>query len=404
MKPVFNSLGSNYDFRFVLMAFRFLLFPPSQNKVAQLKRRLEEKYGGRAYAFYKGRDAIEFSLRSLGIGAGDEVITQAFACFAVEEGIVRVGAAPVYADISADSANLSLETIRAVYERHPKVKAVLVQHTFGYPAPIEEIAAWCRQKKVLLLEDLAQAFGATTNGHEVGMFGDAVVFSFGRDKVIDAVSGGACILRANHEVITLGQAVPQGALVRDLLYPLITWMIRAFYSLGVGKLTHWVAKRLGLLASPVVSPTKQMAALPASLAGLVLDRLAVVNKDLEHRRRMAAIYLESLQRFSFVTHTDVKLGANLRFSVLTENPQGLIRFLAKHHVYIADRWYRHAVDSGSLRLSSAYEDETCPRAEMLAQRIVNLPTHRGVTDSDAREIAVLSKKYLETYECSVSDQ
>lgn len=180
---IFNSLGSNYDFKFVLKA----LF---SRREGDLKKFLESKYQGKVTLTYKGRDALELALADL--PKESLVGINGFTCFAVYEAIKKAGHQALYLDIEKGELNFSADTLK----RAVNVKAVIIQNTLGYPCDIEKIAQICQENKIILIEDLAHSVGTRyKNGVEAGMIGDYVALSFSQDKMIDAVSGGALIER-----------------------------------------------------------------------------------------------------------------------------------------------------------------------------------------------------------------
>src|SRR5690554_5521362 len=111
---VFNSLGANYTGRFAWTALMQLL-RNSQKECSNLEQLLARRYNGTAWPFYKGRDAIEFALRVVAKTKGYKkkpiVFTQAFACYAIEEAILRAGWQPAYVDIASGDLNPSIKTL-----------------------------------------------------------------------------------------------------------------------------------------------------------------------------------------------------------------------------------------------------------------------------------------------------
>lgn len=394
--PLFNSQGSNYDFRFAVYALMGLALK-RRDAVGQLQRRLKEMYGGEVTTFYKGRDAIEYGLRCLGVGKDDVVLTQGFACYAIEEAITRVGAMPGYVDVERKSLNLSPATLDVAYQQYPGAKAVLVQHTLGYPADIEGIRRWCRERKMWLIEDLAQSMGGSDlHGEPLGSKADVVVLSFGKDKVVDGVSGGAAVVRGKGQVskVVVDAQPPKIAVMKNLVYPLLMWLIRMTDVVLVGKVIHRLARMVGFIPSPVESPTRKMTRLPSPLAVLALRQLGVLDERLEHRRRVAETYLIELADVAVVTEKQVAVGANLRFPIAVEDVDGLIAYLKTRQIHIADRWYRKAVDSGALDRRTVYRVGSCPWAERRAQAVVNLPTHQGVSIRAASALSHLIVGWL----------
>lgn len=180
---IFNSLGSNYDFQFVLKS----LFSRGGG---DLKKILEDKYKGRVTLTRKGREAIELALS--GLPPGSLIAINGFTCFAVYEAIKKAEHKALYLDIDKGDLNFSADTLKRAFN----VKAVIVQNTLGYPCDIEKIAQICKENKIILIEDLAHCVGTKyESGVEAGTVGDFVALSFSQDKMIDAVSGGALIKR-----------------------------------------------------------------------------------------------------------------------------------------------------------------------------------------------------------------
>jgi dTDP-4-amino-4,6-dideoxygalactose transaminase len=153
------------------------------------------KYG---VALANGTVALELALRALKIGAGDDVVVTARSFFASASCIVACGARPVFADVDADSQNVTAATIEAALT--PRTKAVIVVHLAGWPADMPGILALCRPRGVRVIEDCAQAHGASIMGQRVGSFGDAAAFSFCTDKIM-STGGEGGLLVTNDEAL-----------------------------------------------------------------------------------------------------------------------------------------------------------------------------------------------------------
>jgi dTDP-4-amino-4,6-dideoxygalactose transaminase len=132
-----------------------------------------------------GTDAITLALRSLGVGAGDEVLTVSMTCAPTATGIVNAGARPVFVDV--DPASLTMDPDRLAAAVTPRTKAVVPVHLYGRPAAMEPIAAIARSRGLLVVEDCAQAHGARLAGRSVGSFGDAAAWSFYPTKNLGAL-------------------------------------------------------------------------------------------------------------------------------------------------------------------------------------------------------------------------
>ena len=143
-----------------------------------------------AHAVSSGSTAVSTMMAACGIGTGDEVIVPAFTYIATVEAALFNGALPVFAEID-DTLCLSPEGIRAAIT--PKTKAVLLVHMCGAMAKIDQIVQICKEHNLVLLEDTAQALGASFKGQMLGTFGKMGSYSFDFFKIITAGEGGAVI-------------------------------------------------------------------------------------------------------------------------------------------------------------------------------------------------------------------
>ena len=140
-----------------------------------------------------GSLALELALRTCHLDQGDEVIIPSFCCSTVVAPILAVGATPVLADVGSE-LNLTRETADAA--RTSRTRAVIVPHLFGNPANIEEIAELGDANNIVVIDDAAQALGATIDGQWAGTFGDMGVLSFGAEKVCFGLGGGVLVSRS----------------------------------------------------------------------------------------------------------------------------------------------------------------------------------------------------------------
>jgi dTDP-4-amino-4,6-dideoxygalactose transaminase len=205
-----------------------------------------------------GMDAIEIGLRTLNIGAGDEVITTPITAFATVLAILRAGATPVLADIDPDTAILSVESVARCIG--PKTKAVIVVHLYGQAAPLSDFEAICKSHKIYLIEDCAQAHGAFSGGRAVGSVGSFSGWSFYPTKNLGTVGDGGALTTQNKDIASkamqlrnYGQSVRyhhpyiglnsrldeiHAAILRERLKMLDVWTIRRReiakkYSIGI---------------------------------------------------------------------------------------------------------------------------------------------------------------------------
>ena len=146
-----------------------------------------------------GTDALGIALRAVGVGPGDEVVCPSFTFYATPEAIASIGAVPVFCDIDPATFCVTADTAReAVGER---TKAIVPVHLFGNVAPMDEL----REFGLPLVEDAAQAAGATLGGARAGALGDAATFSFFPSKNLPCLGDGGAITTNDPEVAKLAR-------------------------------------------------------------------------------------------------------------------------------------------------------------------------------------------------------
>lgn len=203
-----------------------------------------------------GTDALELVLAGLGIGPGDEVIVPANTFVATAEAVVTAGATPVFVDVDPGTLLITAEAIEQALS--PRTRAVMVVHLYGQIPDMDRISAVTDPLGVHIIEDSAQAHGATFNGRRAGSFGTAATFSFYPGKNLGALGDG-------------------GAIVTD--DPKLTELIRTLANHGRGHhLLHTHSGRNSRLDG------LQAAALSV--------KLAHIDAWNEHRRMVHRVYLE----------------------------------------------------------------------------------------------------------------
>ncbi len=138
-----------------------------------------------------GSDALLLALMALGVGPGDDVVTSPFSFFATVGAIVRVGARPVFADIDPETFNIDPDAVSAAVT--PRTRVVMPVHLFGRCADMGQIGAIAARQGLAIIEDAAQAIGASHRGHRAGSMGDAGCFSFFPSKNLGGAGDGGLV-------------------------------------------------------------------------------------------------------------------------------------------------------------------------------------------------------------------
>ena len=158
------------------------------------------KFIGVKYAvcFSNGSTSLYSAYKVLGIGPGDEVITTPRTFIATSSAIILVGAKPVFADVDINSGCITAQSIEPLITK--KTKAISVVHLGGYPAQLDEISKLAKAYNLLLVEDCAQAHGASFNGKNVGSYGDVSSWSFCTDKIMSTCGEGGILTTNSQEI------------------------------------------------------------------------------------------------------------------------------------------------------------------------------------------------------------
>lgn len=375
---VFNSLGSNYD---LLFALKSLFSFGNKN----LKGYLEKKYGGKATLFYKGREAITFALASMNFPKGSEALINGLTCYVVYRGIEEAGLKPVLVDLPKDDLNFSADVLKKKISKN--TKAVIIQNTLGYPSDALEIAKICKENNLVLIEDLAHCVGAKYKGKkEAGSLGEILILSFSQDKITDGVSGGAVVFKNGKSPMVNSKwanlSFPNQ--LKDRLYPLLTWKVRFLYNFGLGKPYHLLIKSLNLLSNPMDDALYGFIKMPSLSQTLALDAFENLEDNLRHREKIAKIYAKNLPSHLLLPNINEKTydSSNLRFPIFMGDRDKFIKYLKSKGFYLSDIWYDAPVAPKRFMDKINYNGQ-CPNTETISEKIINLPTHKNISEEQA---------------------
>jgi dTDP-4-amino-4,6-dideoxygalactose transaminase len=234
-----------------------------------------------------GTVALELALQALGIGRGDEVITSARTFIASASCSVMRGARPVCADVDPDSQNITAETIRRAIT--PRTKAIIAVHLAGWPCDMDSILALAAEYDLRVIEDCAQAQGATYKDRPVGSIGDAAAFSFCQDKIMTTAGEGGMLTTNSREAWERAWSFKDHGKSHDAVYNRehsvgFRWLHESFG-------TNWrmtemqsAVGRVALRKVPgwVDTRRRHAAALTSCFSSLPGLRVAVPSTDVQH--------------------------------------------------------------------------------------------------------------------------
>lgn len=151
-----------------------------------------------AIALSNGTVALDLALRALNIGPKDEVIVTSRTYIASISSIVNVGAIPIFADISRNSQNIAVDSIKSLITK--RTKAIICVHLAGWPCDMDEILSISKERNLFIIEDCAQAHGAKYKGRSVGSIGDIGAWSFCQDKIMTTGGEGGMVTTNNKKL------------------------------------------------------------------------------------------------------------------------------------------------------------------------------------------------------------
>jgi perosamine synthetase len=178
-------------------------------KVREFERAISNYIGASdAIAVHSGTSALHLCIRSLGISEGDEVILPSFAFIAVANVVRYERAIPVFVDIDSRTLNLDPDKVEAAITL--RTKAILIVHTFGFPAEMAALLEIARRHRLYVIEDACEAIGAEYEGRKVGALGDVGVFGFYPNKQITTGEGGAVVTNNSEFAAKIRKLCNQG--------------------------------------------------------------------------------------------------------------------------------------------------------------------------------------------------
>ncbi len=359
------------------------------NWLMLLTEKLSHMYSNEnVFVTLNGRTAIHLFLESLGLNEGDKVVVQAFTCNAVINPILSLGLTPVYVDIDRNTFNMSFDSLQRT--DLSGVKVLILQHSFGIGAD-ERIFEYCKQKGILVLEDCAHTLGDTGFGKS----GDAMMLSFGLEKLMPTRVGGALVVNNERlvgkveEVYKGGVSIGKLETFRWMVNPLL-WRIVRMLPDFASRFSIDFLKGVELLKSGFSSGENNGGEVYLSfrtispiLAEYVLTCLSVLDINTQHRKKIADIYREVLEqkypnsiiRYPYVAKS-------------SESFKNILHFLESEGYPTQERWFAPVIFPSNTDLDSMkYVKSSCPVAEDVGSKIVNLPTGTFVTEEKAWEIA-----------------
>lgn len=300
-----------------------------------------------AVSVANGTDALILSLRALGIGPGDEVITTPFTFFASAEAINIVGATPVFADIEKDSFCLDPDSVEQYLTE--RTRAIIPVHIFGHAARMDRYLQIAGKHDLKIVEDCAQAYGAKFNGKMVGSMGDTGSFSFYPTKVLGGYGDGGMITTNSSEVDEHLRRLRNHGAVSPFIHTEIGYNSR----------------------------------LDEIQAAVLRRKLRTIDRSLEGRRKVAAAYNERLGDSGIVLPPVVATeqhAFNL-YTIRIADRDAVRQRLTERQIASA-LCYPQGLHLQQVYASLNYQAGSLPVTEHACTEVMSLPIYPGMPESD----------------------
>jgi len=304
-----------------------------------------------------GTDALIISLMALGIGKGDEIIVPAFSFVATAFAATLVGAKPVFVDVLESTHNINPDEIKKKITK--KTRVIIPVHLYGNPSDMDVILTIAKKHKIWVLEDAAQAHGATYKGRKAGTLGNIAAFSFYPSKNLGAYGDGGAISTNDSK---LAEKV---RLIRNY------GQIKKYYSQTIGF-------------------NSRLDSIQAAILRVKLRRLDQINSK---RREKVSLYRKLLKRLNvkFPVETSGAKSSNYIFTTQVKNRDKIIEKLAKKGI-VALIHYPVPIHLQKAYKDLGYKKGDFPISEEVAETTLSLPLFASLRKSEIEYIVkVLSE-------------
>ena len=343
----------------------------------------------KGFLFGSARSSLFAILKTLRFEDKSEVLVTGFTCEVVPNAIINAGYIPIYVDISP--VNYCMDPNVAEKLITKKTKAIIIQHTFGIPAQIEELINIAKKYNLYVIEDCAVSLGSKYKGKLTGTFGDASIFSFELSKTITSCWGGMLLLNTNKNFIvermiesykivpeqkridklkTLFQLGISGILYRPRLYLLGKYIVAIFFKLKIFSFSTSLKEKKGGLK------TNYLVKLSFGQAKIIHRQFLRLNEIIESNNFIKNKYLNELSNqtnkdfIKIVSAKDVSL---IRFPILVDN-RNKIKELFKSNNIELGLWFTAPLSSPTVDSDLfQYIKGSCVNSERICDSIINIP-------------------------------
>lgn len=417
---IISQFTPNSNLREVLISLKYAFLPFLINNSDRHTKKLEQAINQyfpehKVFTFDSGRTALYQVLQSyLNLDKdleSKEIIVAGHTCLVVVNAIQKAGLKPIYVDFQKDSFRVDTKDLQKKITKNTKF--ILLQHTFGYPEELEEISLIAKKNNITMIEDLAHSFTGKYNNQYLGSYSDSAILSFGSNKILSCLRGGAAItsnqdlaqeLVKNHQNI---EDFPETESYRYHLKHIIFYISQKFYFFfKLGKVIMWGASKLRLIPKVISFREKQSLVkfIPSykisdSLSHIALKQFQNLPQNTANRQELAQLYIDNLQDIPEVKINPIKPDeTHLFLPIIVPNPESLVSVLARYKVLLNLDWTGSPISPNMKSLSKYnYSPKNCPNSFEQAKHLVCLPLHQAMTEKKVIKITQLIRKYYDAH-------
>jgi len=343
----------------VMESQHFILGP----EVAMFEEEIAAKLGAKhAIGCASGTDALILALMAAGIDPGDEVITTPFSFVATAGSIARVGARPVFVDIDPATFNIDVGKIESAITS--RTRAIMPVHLFGLPADLDPIVAIAETKKLIVIEDAAQAIGSRYKERSIGTIGDFGCFSFFPSKNLGGAGDGGLV------------TTDDSAMADRLRIMRVHGSKKKYFH-------------------EVLGTNSRLDALQAAILRVKLRYLDPWTSGRENRANRYRLLFEQKDLTRFITSPDVPSGFGPvynQFTIRTQNRDGLRESLRNAGVP-SEIYYPCGLHLQNAFSYLGYRRGDMPVTEQASEEVLSLPVYPELTDEQQDTVVQAIEKF-----------
>ena len=341
------------------------------------------------FLFGSARSSLFALLKTLNYVKGSEVLVTGFTCEVVPNAVINAGYLPIYIDINP--VNYCMDPIIVEKSITKRTKAIIIQHTFGIPAQIEELIGIAKKHNLYIIEDCAVSLGSKYKGRLTGTFGDASIFSFELSKTITSCWGGMLLLNTNkhtviEKMVEFYKKVPEqkrsqhlkalfqlgisGILYRPKLYTMGKYIIAIFFKLKIFSPSTRQVEFNGRLPQNYLVKLSGKQSIILRRQFLRIDQLNLIKADLK---------TQYIKKFSnnldsnFIKLINCEEVVLIRFPILIDDHFSIKNWFASKNIELGF-WFSAPLSSEEINHKVfKYSPGMCPNSEIISKKMINLP-------------------------------